>query len=241
MDEVFELNLAGNPLRYAFRYPKTRLYFRSWLRPCGGAPDIMASSEEISRAHAVMPEKNAEDYAEFKALCGLTGQYLLRRDCCVFHAVAFLFRGQAWLLTAPSGTGKTTQFMNWRRLLPAEITMICGDMPVLERKDDVITVHPSPWNGKEDIGSFLSAPLGGVVLLEQGRENRVDPIPAREAIVALMRQFVADPSTEEEILTLCRILDSILHRPVWKLVNTGDLASTELLRETMKGGCNETV
>ncbi len=119
--------------------------------------------------------------------------------------------------------------------------MISGDMPALERKGDAITVHPSPWNGKENIGSFLSAPLGGVVLLEQGRENRMERISTRKAIVALMRQFVADPSTEEEILALCAILDALLHRPVWKLVNTGDLASTELLRKTLKGDCNETV
>ena len=241
MDDVYELKLAGHPLHYAFRYPKTRLYFRSWLRPSGEEADILAPPEEIARAHALIPDKNPEDYAEFKALCGLTGQALLRWDCCIFHAVAFRFRGRAWLLTAPSGTGKTTQFMNWRRLLPAEITMISGDMPVLERKGDAITVHPSPWNGKESIGSFLSAPLGGVVLLEQGRENRMERIPTREAIIALMRQFVAAPSTEEDILSICAMLDAILHRPFRKLVNTGDLASTELLRETLKGDCNETV
>ena len=236
MNDVYEARLAGHPLRYAFRYPKTRLYFRSWLKPCGGEAEIFASAEDIARAHALIPQENAEDYAEFQALIGLTSRALLRRDCSLFHAAAFLWRGRAWLLTAPSGTGKTTQFMNWRRVLPAEITMISGDMPALSLSGDGVTVHPSPWNGKEDIGSFLSAPLGGTVLLEQGTENRMEPLPTREAIEALFRQFPFDPATEEEIRTMCRLLDAILRAPVWKLVNRGDAASTELLRSTLSGG-----
>ena len=242
MDDVFEARLAGHPVRYAFRYPKTRLYFRSQLKASDGAADILASPEDIARAKELIPEQNAEDYAEFKALCALTGRFLLRRyGCCIFHSVALLYRGKAWLLTAPSGTGKTTQFMNWRKLLPSEITMISGDMPVLEQLDGEITVHPSPWNGKESIGSFLSAPLGGIVLLEQGQENRIEPLPVREAIVSLIPQFVTTADTEAEILTLCGLLEGLLHKPVWKLVNKGDLASTELLRETLRGGCDETV
>lgn len=236
MNEVYEARLAGHPLRYAFRYPETRRYFRSWLKPCGGEAEILAAPEDIARAHALIPQENAEDYAEFKALIGLTGRALLRRGCSIFHAAAFLWRDRAWLLTAPSGTGKTTQFMNWRRVLPAEITMISGDMPVLALAEDGVTVHPSPWNGKEDIGSFLSAPLGGTVLLEQGAENRMEPLPTREAIEALFSQFPFDPETEEEIRTMCRLLDEVLRAPVWKLVNRGDAASTELLRSTLSGG-----
>lgn len=236
MTDVFEARLAGHPLRYAFRYPATRRYFRSWLKPCGGEAEILASAEDVARAHELIPQENAEDYAEFKALIGLTCRALLHRDCSLFHAAAFLWRGRAWLLTAPSGTGKTTQFMNWRRLLPAEITMISGDMPALALSEGGITVHPSPWNGKENIGSFLSAPLGGTVLLEQGAENRMEPLPTREAIEALFPQFPCNPETEEEIRAMCRLLGALLRAPVWKLVNLGDPASTELLRSTLSGG-----
>ena len=242
MENVFEASIAGHPVRYAFHYPKTRLFFRSWLKPCIDAADVIARPEEIARAHAMMPEENAEDYAEFKALIGCTARYLLRFDCTIFHAVAFLWQGRAWLLTAPSGTGKTTQFMNWRKLNPAEITMISGDMPVLELRDNEVWVHPSPWNGKEAVGSFLSAPLGGVVLLEQDKENCMERLAPRSAIEKFFGQFTFDPETEEEILGLCRILDGILaNTPTWKLSNKGDLASTKLLRETLSGGSYEEV
>ena len=70
---------------------------------------------------------------------------------------------------------------------------------------------------------------------------RIAPLPIRDAIVSLIPQFVTTADTEEEILTLCGLLDGLLRKPVWKLVNKGDLASTELLRETLRGGCDETV
>mgnify|MGYP002627195081 CR=1 FL=1 len=223
------------------QYPKTQHYFRKWLQPSDEEADIFASEEEIARAHALIPEQNAEDYAEFKALIGCTGRYLLRYDCCLFHAVAFYWQEHAWLLTAPSGTGKTTQFMNWRKLYPAEISMISGDIPALERCGEEIMVHPSPWNGKEMIGSLISAPLGGIVILEQGTENRITQLKTRDAMECLFNQFVFRPETEDEILAMCRFVESMLNKPIWKLINKGDAASTELLRMTLSGGDNGTI
>lgn len=238
---VFQANIAGHIIRYAFRYDRTRLYFRKWLQPCEGEAEVMATPEEIAFAHSLIPTENAEDYAEFKALIGATGRALLRRDCCIFHSVALRYRDQAWLLAAPSGTGKTTQFMNWRKICPSEITMISGDMPVLELRGGELFVNPSPWNGKEDIGSRVSAPLGGVVFLEQGKENRIERLKAREAIEAAFPQLAYVPETEEEIRMTCRMLDRLLRRPVWKLTNKGDLASTQLLRGALSGGSHDAI
>ena len=247
METVYLAEFAGHAIRYAFLYPKTKRYFRGWLKPVEGETyDVKATPELVAEAHLLQPEENPEDYAEYKALTGLTSKYLLRYGSCIFHAAAFLWRGRAWLLTAPSGTGKTTQFLNWRRLHPGEITMICGDMPVLERREDgSLWIHPTSWTGKENIGSFSPAPLGGVILLEQGRENRMETLSPRNAIEPLIGQFIADPETEQEICTICGLLDRMLSEyPVWKLVNLGDDASTELLRRTIAertGGANGTV
>ena len=245
--QIYQATFAGRPIRYAFHYPRTALYFRSWLKPVEGESwDAMATLEEIEAAHRLLMTGNPEDYAEYKALLGPTSHVLLRTGCCLFHAAAFLWRDRAWLLTAPSGTGKTTQFLNWRRLHPAELTMICGDMPALECRDDgSLWVHPTSWTGKENIGSFRSAPLGGVVWLEQGRENTIRPLSVREAVPLLIGQFCVAPETEAEIRAITRLLDAMLcGHPVWKLTNRGDDQSTELLRRTLAartGGDNGTL
>ena len=236
MATVYQAEYAGHPVRYAFRYPKTREYFRSWLKPAEGDEfDAMATPEQILRAHELMQFGNAEDYAEYKALIEPASHVLLRSGCCIFHAVAFRWKGKAWLMTAPSGTGKSTQFFNWRRLFPAEITMICGDHPVLEqRADGSVWVHPTHWNGKESMGSSANALLGGIVVLEQAGENRMDRISAHEALVPVLNQFCVVPETEQEIRSMIGLLDRMLgDHPVWKLRNLGDDASTALLRETI--------
>jgi len=236
MATVYQAEYAGHPVRYAFRYPKTREYFRAWLKPVSGEDyDAMATPEEILLAHDLMQVGNAEDYAEYKALIGPASHVLLRSGCCIFHAVAFLWKGKAWLLTAPSGTGKSTQFFNWRRLFPTEIVMICGDHPVLEqRADGSVWVHPTHWNGKESMGSTAFAPLGGIVVLEQAGENRMERMTAHEALIPVLHEFCAMPETEEEIRTIFGLLDRMLgDHPVWKLSNLGDDASTRLLRETI--------
>ncbi len=234
--QIYQANLAGRSIRYCFHYPNTARRFRSWLHPVEGDEyDVMVSDEDILRAYPDLLTGSYEDRAEYKSLIRPTSLFLLRTDCCIFHSVAFLWRDRAWLLTAPSGTGKSTQFLNWRNQFPSEIIMICGDMPILERREnDSIWVHPTSWTGKENIGSFTAAPLGGVVLLEQGKENLISPMQPREAIPPLFDQFCVYPETEAQIRSLCGILDLMLRNyPVWKFVNLGDAASTELLRKTL--------
>lgn len=236
-ETVFQMLVAGYPLRYAFLYPRTRMKLRPLPLPVEGEEaDVRVPPEKIELGRNFLTADSSDDYVEYRCLIELTARALLRYGCSIFHAVSFVWRDRAWLLTGPSGVGKTTQYFNWQRLFPGEITMISGDMPVLEAQDDgSVRIHPSSWNGKEDLHSALSAPLGGLILLEQGRENRIAPLPPRDAVGPVYKQFMALPETEEEILQLTRLEDRLLRAaPVWKLVNLGDEASTLLLRRTLE-------
>ncbi|MBR3475216.1 MAG: hypothetical protein IKH34_09170 [Oscillospiraceae bacterium] len=237
LDGVYQMDIAGHPLRYAFLYPRTRFKLRPLPRRVEGEDfDVCVTPEKIELGRGVLDPGSTDDYVEYRCLIELTARALLRYGCSIFHAVAFVWRERAWLLTGPSEVGKTTQLMNWQRLFPGEATVISGDMPVLEaREDGSVWVHPSSWNGKENLYSALSAPLGGVVLLEQGRENRIGRLPPAQSVSPLFKQFMALPETEEEILGLTGLEDRLLRAaPVWKLVNLGDDDSTRLLRRTLE-------
>ena len=233
---IIQVEYAGHPVRYALQYPATQWYFRSYQRKAKGETyDILASPERIEQTRSILPPDSRDGFVEYRSLIGLTARELLRYDCCIFHAVSFLWRGYAWLLTAPSGTGKTTQYLNWQRLYPNEITMICGDMPVLERQENgSLWVHPTSWNGKENLGNRISAPLAGIILLEQGDVNAISPLSPRDAVMPFFRQFMVHPETEPQIHALAGIIDQMLRNlPIWKFVNLGDDASTEMLRNTL--------
>ena len=234
--KVFEATYAGHPVRISLREPETRYCFGAFMRPVSGEDyEIRVDDEELARARPEMPPDSKDSEVEYCLLLDKVAGALLRRDCCIFHAAAFLWRGRAWLLSAPSGTGKTTQLLNWQRLHPGEITVISGDMPVLELRDDgSVWVHPSNWNGKENYSNPVSAPLGGLVYLKQGGENRVERPPLRDLITALMYQFTARPETEEQIRAMSRLLEAMVcAAPPLRFVNLGDDASTELLRGTL--------
>ena len=242
MSQVYEMSIAGQPLRYIFLYPETRFFLRPLPRRVEGEDcDIAVTPEKIELGRNFLEPGSSDAYVEYRCLIELTARRLLRSGGCVFHAVAFYWQNRALLLTAPSGVGKTTQFLNWQRLHPEEITVISGDMPALEtREDGTVWVHPSSWNGKENLSSRISAPLGGIVLLEQGKENCIAPLSPREGVLPLLQQFMALPETEGELLAMAALLERMLRTaPAWKLVNLGDDASTELLRNALLADLNE--
>ena len=234
-DRVYQAEYAGHSIRYSFRCPETHLYFGGYAAPVeGDGFDIREDDDFFAYAASLMPDLD-DHYVEFRSLACLTARELLKHGCCIFHAASFIFRGRAWLLSAPSGTGKSTQFMNWQRRFPGETRMISGDMPVIETRGDGIFVHSSPWNGKEMLGRpGVSAPLGGIVLLERGEENRIERPAVSECIFPLLRQFVVRLTTEDEVRALCEVTDRILRAaPVLRFVNRGDHDSTALLREEL--------
>lgn len=234
--EIYELYYAGHAVRVSFLYPETRYLFRSLpVLSKAQRADVVLSREYLEWVRPYFPEGSSNAFIEYRSLMGQISRFLLRWDCCVFHAVAFHWRDRAWLLTAPPGTGKSTQYFNWSRLFPGEIRMISGDMPVLEtREDGSVWVHPSSWNGKENLYGAAAASLGGLVLLEQGREDRIRPLSVQDDVLPLLGQIMVFPETEEESRTMARILEQMLRAaPAWKLVNLGGDDSTRLLRQTL--------
>lgn len=237
-NSVYEITLAGHTIRYRFRRVQTKYYFRPFLRGSKSAEwDILLSAEDLAQGRLLYDESYPDAYVEFRTLRKPSSRFLMDLGCCIFHATAFLYQGRAWLLAAPSGTGKTTQFLHWQRLYPGEIEMICGDMPVLERRAEGVWVHPSPWNGKENMGGTASAPLAGIVFLAQGQTNRAEELPPRELVTSAIKQLVCRPDTEKEWLSAATILDAALHGSrSFRYVNRGDDASTELLRNLIQRG-----
>lgn len=231
--KIFEIKYAGNKIRYAFNYPATKYHFRSFITQTEDeAYDICADLETINKARKLLPSDYTDSYVEYRTLVSLTAKELLKYHCCIFHAVSFVYKGFAWLLTAPSGTGKTTQFMNWLNLFPEEISMICGDMPVLEhRSDNTIWVHPTSWNGKENLGNSISAPLKGVIYLIQDKENFFETVSIAEGIMLLLKQFISIPDNKSEVLSFSSLVDCMFtNYPICLYHNAGNNNSTILLK-----------
>lgn len=114
---------------------------------------------------------------------------LTKYNSLVFHASAIKYKGEAYLFTAKSGTGKSTHTALLKQLLGDDIEFINDDKPTLRfNQDGSIIVYGNPWCGKHLRGNNISAPLKAVIKLERGIENVVTPITETEMLVTLFEQ-----------------------------------------------------
>lgn len=121
----------------------------------------------------------------------------------VLHASSVLYRGRAFVFTAPSGGGKSTHASMWESALGAEV--INGDKTVLGYVGDTLYAWGSPMAGTSGIWRDLSAPVAAVVRLSKAPANSADTLGMREAFLTLYSEAVKsdnDPQFNEELLTL---------------------------------------
>ena len=174
------------------------------------------SPDELVRAAAWYPEGGAA-YAEMMELCPRVSDALLPFGRLVFHALAFEWRGRVWLRYGE------------------ELRLLNGDKPLLEiPPEGAITVHPSPWYGKEGMQQYFSGPLGGIILLEKAAENRIRRMTPREAAGCLFTQLLITRRDADSVRRACALEQALLERtPLWLLQNRGDSAAAELCRDTL--------
>lgn len=225
--------LAGVPFRCRLRYAEALACFAPYGAEDAPVCELAVPEEEWTYMEAHGCVRNGQNEASI--LTALASDVLLTRDRCVLHAVALRHADRAWLITAPSGVGKSTQARTLNELYPGQFSVICGDRPVLElRDDDSVFVHPSPWNGKEGWRGADGAPLAGIVCLRRGQENDIRLLSARDAVIPVFDSLIQTGRTAEGIRRAAAFEDALLRRTrVWELVNRGVPDSTRLLYETL--------
>lgn len=198
---------------------------------------IHLSEAEIENIVLSDNRKLTIEEKEFIAFRRRIADALIEYDRCLFHAATIKFENKAYLITAPSGTGKSTQAVLWKLLYKEKVDIINGDKPVLEfTENGDIIVHSSPWKGKENYGGTSCAPLGGIICLKQAKHNKIYRISPRDSIPFIFYEFFFSRETEDQIIKILSMLERMLKKvPVWKLENLGDYDSAKLCHDTITG------
>ncbi len=228
---VYLINIGGVSLRFAFIHDKCRDAFMNYTEGSENSNeyDVKVSEELFEREKTLSPEIKNENIEKY-TLIGCTTHALIPYKRFLYHGLSFIWKGKAWILTGPSGVGKTTQYSLWESLKGNKIELINGDKPVVEcRNAGDIWVHPSPWNGKENYSGMRSARLGGIVLLEQADENQILLMDKKKAAKPLFMQTLTFFDDVEDMRDLGRLVDQMVRAvPIWKLRNKGDIESSIL-------------
>lgn len=118
---------------------------------------------------------------------------LARQGGFLVHAASAIRGGHAFLFAGVSGAGKTTI----SRLAPPDATLLTDEISYIRREGNAYRACGTPFAGElAKAGENRSAPLHTLFLLEQGPENRIEPVSASEATRLLLRNilFFADDS-----------------------------------------------
>lgn len=167
---------------------------------------ITDSDVERERKGLNAPEPLLESIALQRKFC----EYVLKNgNGTIFHSSAVAYKGEAYLFTAPSGTGKSTHTRLWKEMLGDKLAYIDDDKPIIRYIDGEFYVYGTPWNGKHHLGENVKARLKCVCKIYQAKENTIRKAEIPEMIGVVFNQTLR-PEQAEDMEKLLSLTDKLL-------------------------------
>ena len=169
------------------------------------------SYTDTGSVHLLIPKRFATDFcanANWLLYLALERQ-IIRYDRVVLHASAVIYKEKAYLFTAPSGGGKSTQARIWEVYNNAEV--LNGDKVVLHEAGNELIAYGGPIAGSSSIYVNKSAPVAAIFQLEKGLCNRIAPLTLREGFLLLYSEAVKsnwDSAFNQRILKIIETMPS---------------------------------
>lgn len=161
--------------------------------------------------------------AAFFYLAALHGKYAL-------HSASNYYQEKAWLYSASSGTGKTTHVKLWEKLYA--VPVLNGDLNLLGMENDEVFVYGIPWCGTSGVYTTKKYPLGGIILLKRGTENRVCKLPQDERQLYTAQRMISPAWTEKQVDDSLLFAEKLSDRiPIRQLYCTQEPSASAVMKE----------
>jgi hypothetical protein len=153
---------------------------------------------------------------------------LARQGGFLVHAASAIRGGRGFLFAGMSGVGKTTI----SRLAPADTSLLTDEISYVRRDGNAYRACGTPFAGElARVGENRSAPLSTLFFLEQGLENRTEPVGTSEAIRLLLRNILFFAEDAELVglvfRSACEFVEQV---PVRRLIFVPDERVWEMIR-----------
>lgn len=195
--------------------------WRAWSHPDGreeivffwGGGDPYLSvvfDREFRRARVTRIAQDADpdalNVAEYPFSEYVASRLLARQGAVELHASSIVVDGRAYLFVGHSGAGKTT----------ISLVAEAGGAGVLSDDRTIVRIGPdgpvawgTPWHGTGKRSSPGSAPVDGVFLIRQARENRVEPMKDALAVKELFVRSIQANVQEGEVTACLATLERL--------------------------------
>lgn len=128
---------------------------------------------------------------------------LLNVGALVLHCSYLVYENRAFLFSAPSGTGKTTQAKLWEKLYSARI--INGDKAILQKKGNAWYACGYPFHGSAQECENEQYPIAAVVVVRQNPTDYIEELRPAKKLQAIYSETVVcawDPANINQTLNL---------------------------------------
>ncbi len=230
-------NIAGFSVAYDAAFPTLKKHSEQYLcAPTDDAVAFSVSDDDIAAIRDGTPLLT-DDLREYMIMGRLFYEYLISRGGMMLHASAVVVDGEAFLFSAPSGTGKSTHTSLWLRRFPGAY-ILNDDKPALLCDDSRVYAAGTPFSGKFDVSVNRVVPLRAIAFIERSETNRIERISEKRALYELLNQTVR-PDDVGLFTQLLHNTAAILHMtPIYKLYcNMADEAA-DVAYQTMRKGDN---
>lgn len=130
-------------------------------------------------------------------------------DGFILHASYIVHNGSAILFSAPSGTGKSTQAEFWRELRSAEV--VNGDRVLVTKRDGRFFANGIYVAGTSGISRNVTAPVGNIVILEQGENNEIVSLKPRELFLRILCQCTFDMQSDKQYEQITALVSDLIN------------------------------
>ena len=215
---VFSARLAGLVINLETQYEYTKKLFSDYICGDDEKVDIFIRYDEKELAKEcendpVYPALYHESLLIYRKICTAIVEF----GAMLIHSSAISLDGEAYLFTAPSGTGKSTHTRLWREHFGERAVMVNDDKPIVREQDGRFFVYGTPYMGQHKLGANISAPVKAVCIVTRGTKNEIERLSAAECISMILNQTLmpADETLMDMLLdTLERFLEYV---PVYRL------------------------
>lgn len=186
----FNLRIAGQVGHVECFFDSTPYYLARYVTQDTADFFVSVSKDDLERERrfrdeealeeGMKPRKVTEPFLERLAIQRKFAEELMNREILMVHGSAVAVDGIGYIFTAACGTGKSTHTRLWREVFGDRAVMINDDKPFIRLDGSTVTVCGAPWSGKHGLDSNVELPLGGICLLERGKENEIRPVSEEE-------------------------------------------------------------
>lgn len=229
---TFNIKIADKVLKINAFNESTRRYCGTFVTDEEANYTITMTKEDLKNESSNSNDEHVYVNEEISALYRKIADLLVENNIVVFHSSAISVNGNGFLITARSGVGKSTHSKNLQEYIGESFEYINDDKPLLEVKDNKVTIYSSPWNGKERRGNNISAPLKAVLFLNRALDNSYKKINNKEEIYIKMLSQIYLPRDKAKREKALKVADKLLKNVNFYEINVNkDIKSAKMTYE----------